>query len=264
MIALGVALSSAAHAGIDVAWPLSYAGKSTNEFMWDKQVARLIESRLPATLANDVLPSLGGPPDPVIVRDGRYGSVSACRPHDCDDKAFFWIDTRTGAGLGAHSGYRGFWIGSNAFSADAIPAPARQALLDWIAYDAIQPESVTYVDRDGHTTELDPARFAPPARFTPPADGPSFDCGAAKTAVEHAICANPAVARRDLELAKLVDRLRHGSGTTVAQDQLTRLQRAWLKERDRECTPATDVAACLAQAYQAQTVRLKNWVPSRP
>jgi uncharacterized protein YecT (DUF1311 family) len=263
LIALSLALSCSAYGSDELTWPLSYAGKSTNQFVWDKQVKHLIDSRLPSTLADDVLPSLGGPPDPVVVTAGRYVSVSACRPHDCGDKAFFWIDTHTGAGFGAHDGYRGFWIGSNAFAADRIPAPAMRALLNWLAYDAIQPASVTFVDRDGHATQLDPARFKPPARFAPPPGGPSFDCGAASTTVEHAICANPAVARRDLDLAQLVDGLRHSTATTLAWDELTRIQRAWLTERDRRCASASNIAGCLDQAYRAQTVRLENWMPGQ-
>jgi len=48
-----------------------------------------------------VLEGLGGPLDPVIVIDHRYVSASACVAHACMVKAFFWIDTRTGIGLGA-------------------------------------------------------------------------------------------------------------------------------------------------------------------
>ena len=122
LVALAVAASGLAHAA-DLSWPLSYAGKSTNEFILNKRANPLINTRLPSTLARDVTLSLDGPPDPVIVKDGRYVSVSACRPHDCGDKAFFWIDTRTGAGLGAIVGYRGFMIGSNAFPAANIRRP---------------------------------------------------------------------------------------------------------------------------------------------
>jgi hypothetical protein len=82
-------------------WVLSCEGKTTSEFIGDKRARQLVNTRVPRTLAHEVLEGLIGPPDPVFVTDLRYVSVSACIPHYCPMKAFFWIDTKTGIGLGA-------------------------------------------------------------------------------------------------------------------------------------------------------------------
>lgn len=262
LVALAVMASGLAQAD-DLSWPLAYAGKSTNDLVRDKRVGPLVNTRLPSSLAEDVVLSLGGPPDPVIVKEGRYVSASACRPHDCGDKAFFWIDTRTGAGLGAIVGYRGFMIGSNAIPAANIPAPAMQALLDWIRYADISPDTVTFVGRDGKTTELDAGRFTLRPDFVPPPSGPSFDCSVKLPPVRRTVCTHPALAQQDMGLAQLVDRLHHGVGTTIAQDELAQLQQAWMDQRDRTCAQAPDVAACLDEAYRKQYDRLENWIPTK-
>ena len=57
-------------------WLLGYQGKSTNEFIWDKRTGELVNTRVPPALSDEVLNALGGPPDPVVVVDGRYVSMS--------------------------------------------------------------------------------------------------------------------------------------------------------------------------------------------
>lgn len=258
------AAAGAAPASHPSAWVLAYAGKSTNSFIWDKRARALVQSRVPAALARDVLAGLGGPPGPVLVEAGRYMAASACVHHYCPDKGFFWIDSRTGAGLGAYFAEAGsvLRLGSNAVDAQRIPAPAQQALVAWLGEYGLRPETVSFVSRSGRATPLPPAPFVPRSYFQAPRGGPSFDCGKAATSVEQAICADAALSRQDLELARLVREVRHGHATLDARAELLALQRRWLRERDARCGQPAGQAACIGAQYRAQHERISNWVPS--
>ncbi len=258
---LALTLSTLAHA-TTIDWPLSYEGKSSNAFIWDNRAKPLIETRLPGKFSREVLSGLGGPPEPVFVVDKRYVSVSACEAHACPFKGFFWIDTQTGQGLGANIIDGELRLGSNSLSAQQIPAPARRALIDWMSANDVAPVSVEFFDRSGASTSMDAAQFKPTARFEPAADGPSYDCKAAATKVEKTICADAALARQDLALAKLVKELRQGYATIGDRDQLRDFQRKWLKERDATCALAADIGVCLSKQYQTQNDKLRNWIPA--
>ena len=149
------------------AWVLDYDGRSTNEIIWDKRIDRLIHTRVPADLSTSVLEALSGPPDPVVVAEHRYVSMSACAAHACLTKGFFWIDTQSGIGLGAVAEVWSFQphmlrLGSNALSGRQFPAPAIGALTDWMSGQRIRPAVVEFVGRDGKVVPLDPANFPVP------------------------------------------------------------------------------------------------------
>ena len=258
---LVLTLSTLAHAAT-VDWPLSYEGKSTNAFIWDKRAKPLIQGRIPAKLVKDVLAGLGGPPEPVFVVEKRYVSVSACEAHACPAKGFFWIDTQTGQGLGAEILDGALRLGSNALSSKQIPEQARRALIDWMSANDVAPVSADFIDRAGTSTSIDVAQFKAAAHFEPPADGPSYDCKAAATRVEKAVCADAALAKQDLALAKLLKEIRQGHDTIDARNQLRDFQRKWLKERDATCAPAADINSCLGKQYQSQNDRLMHWIPA--
>lgn len=243
------------------AWVLAYAGQSTNRFIWDPRAKRLVESRVPAALSREVLSGLGGPPDPVLVTQGRYLAASGCVAHSCPDKGFFWIDTRTGAGLGAYYGGGELRLGSNAIQAGRIPAAAQLAVTAWLRELELSPASVRFVSHTGEATTLPAAQFAPAARFRPTSAGPSFDCRKAATPVEKAVCASASLSKQDLELGMLVSEVRRGHATVAAREELRALQRRWLKERDARCASSADLEACLASQYRAQHDRIRNWVP---
>jgi uncharacterized protein YecT (DUF1311 family) len=244
-------------------WVLSYEGQSTNRFIDDKRTASLMREHVPAPLSRDVIGGLGGPPDPVFVTNHRYLRASACVPHDCGDKGFFWIDTQTGRGLGAHLAGDVLRLGSKDFAFEQLPGPARQALNDWLTEQQIQPSRVEFIQFDGQAVALAKTSFAPRPRYQPPADGPSFDCGKAATDIEKAICKDPSLAKSDLDMAELVHRIHQGHDTTGARKQLLDLQRAWLKARDAECRHAADLSGCLLGQYRSQYERLENWIPAR-
>lgn len=252
---------------LSVAWLLSYEGKSTNELVWDSRTHALVQTRVPAKLSRALIEALGGPPDPVFVRDGRYVSLSACAFHACGEKGFLWVDTRSGVGLGAVAQQwqhlpKTLILGSNAFAADAIPAAARTALLEWLSERDVQPASVTFVDRSGRETELEVARFTPPEKFQPPLSGPSFDCARAATRIETAICNDGSLSKADLELSRLYREIRHGHDTVGVWSELAEFERSWVRSRDAECGGRADVVPCLLQKYQQQHDALWNWLPS--
>jgi uncharacterized protein YecT (DUF1311 family) len=245
-------------------WVLGYQGKSTNEFSWDKRTAGLVNTRVPPALSDDVLTALGGPPDPVVVVDGRYVSMSACRPHSCTEKGFLWVDTKTGVGLGAYYVSDTLRLGSNGMSADHIPVQARQALVAWLTDHDLQTASAELIGRSAERVTLDATHFSAKEKFRAPPTGPAFDCRLAANDIEKTICSDAALSAQDMALNELYNTVRLGNSTTVARDQLRTLQRDWLKNRDRVCAAAGSVAACLKDQYAAQSDRLNNWVPTMP
>lgn len=245
------------------AWPLTYEGKSTNAMVQDARLKALVSARMPRALVDDLLGSLGGPPDPVVVADRRYVGMSACRPHACPEKGFLWVDTRSSAALGAHFLDGDLLLGSNGMTAQAMPPAAKRALIDWLSGQNLRTTSAAFVGRSGQRTVLAADDFTARDAFVPPSTGPSFDCRRAGSAVETAICGDKNLAARDLALNALYDEVRQGSDTVAARTQLRDLQRNWVKERDLDCTDAGRMAACLTAKYDAQRKRLENWVPAR-
>jgi uncharacterized protein YecT (DUF1311 family) len=245
------------------AWVLSYEGKSTNAFIWDKRANSLIRASLPTRLANDVMDGLGGPPDPVRVIEHRYVSVSACVAHACMMKGFFWIDAQSGAALGATVVDNALLVGSKNLAATALPAPARQALSAWLSDNDIEPSKLEFMNAGGATTRLAQSELNPARGFRPPLEGPSFDCTRAKTRIELTICNDPILSKQDLELAAEFRQLRHGFDTVSDQNALRAFQREWLKRRDVVCAGSAQVASCVAREYGQQQQRLRNWLPPR-
>jgi uncharacterized protein YecT (DUF1311 family) len=242
-------------------WLLSYKGKSTNDFARDQREAYLVRTRIPAKLSSDLLSALGGPPDPVFVVDQRYVSVSACVPHDCQEKGFLWMDTKTGISLGAYSAPDTLLLGSNEMSPDHIPSAARRALIDWLSEYDLRSASVAFIGSAGTRTALDPSTFKPRDKFQAPTNGPAFDCALASNQVEKTICHDAELSKLDLALTALVNEIRRATATTTAQEQLIALQRKWQKDRDVGCAVASEMSTCLKARYQAQHERLMNWVP---
>jgi uncharacterized protein YecT (DUF1311 family) len=252
-----------------IEWPLSYDGRSSNDFIGDNRARGLINSRVPAKLAHDVLEALTGPPDPVFIADHRYMAVSACVPHACFLKSFFWIDTRTGIGLAAQIS-KSFLIkepsvlrlGSNGLSGRHIPDKAMEALIDWITENDLHPSSVEFIDQRGASIGLATERFKSRGKFEPRQGGPGFDCSRTSEPIDKVICEDPALSQLDLDLSKLTEELRRGHSTTVARGQLAELQRNWVRTRNDACSTASAVKACLVEQYRAQQDRLNHWIPS--
>jgi uncharacterized protein YecT (DUF1311 family) len=249
-----------AHSVGTAGWLLNYRGKSTNQLILDGRTERLVQTRLPSALSEQVLLALGGPPDPVFVAQDRYVSMSACRPHSCTEKGFLWVDTQTGIGLGVYYVEGNLLLGSNGMSANTIPPAAKLALVAWLTEYELPTESVTFVGASSGRAALNPLEFTAREKFHAPS-GPAFDCSFASSKIETAICNDNDLRAQDLALSELYDRRRRGSSSTTEQDQLRDLQRNWLKERNQECSRADKMASCLKMKYGAQYDRLENWIP---
>jgi hypothetical protein len=242
-------------------WMLAYEDKTTNQLMWDQRTRSLIHSRVPRRLAEHLLAALGGPPEPVYIKDRRYVTMAACRPHSCDEKGFFWIDTRTGVGLGAYAVDGEVSLGSNGLRHQDIPAEARRALIQWFRDQGMEVNSIRFAGRGGGATMLDVAAYQPPPRFRPPLAGPAFDCARASGPVETAICADEELSALDLALSDTYQQVWKGSATSHARAQLQRLQLDWLKARGQDCA-GDALNACLKREYRAQQDRIRHWLPT--
>jgi uncharacterized protein len=102
---------------------------------------------------------------------------------------------------------------------------------------------------------------APPsiaAAPTPAGGGPSFDCKRAAAPIEQAICADPALAALDRQLAATYARVVAPTSHWSAGDKQTQraAQRAWRLARDT-CATADDVKHCVASAYQQRLAALQ-------
>jgi uncharacterized protein YecT (DUF1311 family) len=82
----------------------------------------------------------------------------------------------------------------------------------------------------------------------------SFDCAAASTPIEKAICSDIALARLDRDVAEAFVRGVRFATEDAAKEKLKGEQRAWLGQRDAACPSAA--VSCLRTAYQDRLAKL--------
>jgi uncharacterized protein YecT (DUF1311 family) len=88
----------------------------------------------------------------------------------------------------------------------------------------------------------------------------SFDCAAAKTAVEHVICSDMVLARLDRQASEgYLNRLKYETDAGK-RDGIRNEQRAWLTRRNNACAEQTGGAAatCLSGVYRERMAALKT------
>ena len=276
-IVLSVLVAGFAAAAVNSDWLLAYKDKSTNDVIWDKRTRGLINAVVPASLTNAVLDGLGGPPDPVLIDEDRFVTISACVAHYCLDKAFVWIDVKDNAGVAAtlsgatlltksrdvvsNYSHASLTVGSKAYSNEQIPANAVMALRAWLTEHDIDVVSVRFVGKDNSQIEMDPSRFARNVRFVPDSGSPSFDCKKASGRIEEAVCGDKVVSALDLDLSRYYSLVRSGLSTMNARRQLAEFQRNWLKKRNRACETAEALEKCLVDQYTSQRIALGNCIP---
>jgi uncharacterized protein YecT (DUF1311 family) len=87
---------------------------------------------------------------------------------------------------------------------------------------------------------------------------PSFDCAMAQTAIEHTICADVALARLDRDVSEEFQHRIMVDADKTFIERTKAEQRDWLAQRDRDCSQAAQIKACLTASYKA---RLKVLAP---
>jgi hypothetical protein len=153
-VLLSCIVSMPASAATNSPWPLEYRDWSTHDFVLDQRVLSLIRSKLHEPFAPLVMAALGWGFGPVNVLQNRFFSVSGCVPHRCSERGFFWLDTRTGAGLGAIivKGYPNN-VGELRLDSKVIrgelPEQARQSVVGWLDEQDIVATAVEFVDATG-------------------------------------------------------------------------------------------------------------------
>ncbi|UTY59911.1 hypothetical protein HPQ68_23620 [Massilia sp. erpn] len=241
-------------------WVLSYEGKSSNAFIWDKRAKELIKNSVPPKIADELLSALGGPPDPVVVLKRRYVSVSACVAHACMVKGLFWFDSQNGVGIGVYLDEDSLTLASSGLLPEEVPAVARKAITNWLSDVDVQPKQAHYLAPNGEVSPIAPTQFVRPTYRAKP-EGPSFDCRKAAISIERTICGDAQLAKQDLALATLFNEIRRGNDTVGGRDELRAFQLEWLKGRDATCSKAAATAACLGEQYRQQHDRLMHWTP---
>ena len=86
---------------------------------------------------------------------------------------------------------------------------------------------------------------------------PSFDCAKAATPIEHAICADAALARLDRQVAETYQTVLRNAYEPTAQEQVRQVQRAWVATRNKACATG-DIGPCLTKLYRARLAVLSK------
>lgn len=150
--------------------------------------------------------------------------------------AFYEAQTRAGRGAVALRRDQEAWLARRDACAGAAQGPAALADCIGCAYDE-------------RIAELEIVRTLPP---TAAPVSPSFNCRYARTAVEQAICSDPALAAKDRRMARLYERPGGSRFGPVEPSQT-----AWLSAPDacaRVAGPA--LHACIHEAYDARIAEL--------
>ena len=101
----------------------------------------------------------------------------------------------------------------------------------------------------------------PPSSPSLPVYATSFTCESGNTAVQNAVCTDPALAALDREMAASFRPLLRDADLFL-RDQLLASQRVWLADLPQHCQPSD--SACLAAAYRQRIAALQSWPSQRP
>jgi peptidoglycan-N-acetylglucosamine deacetylase len=86
----------------------------------------------------------------------------------------------------------------------------------------------------------------------------SFDCAKAASVIEHAICADAALARLDRQTAEAYQVALKNAYEPAAQEKVRQEQRDWIAKRNKACGGAAP-SACLSKFYTDRLAVLLKW-----
>ncbi len=145
-------------APVDFAWLRDVKTDPPEQVVLDPRFDRLLTAIVPdAKVDGEALRDLVKQnlylPETVRVVDRRYVVLAGCRPHDCENKGFAWIDTVGGKSLVAVNGL----IASTSLEPGAIPPEVWTGIAEVVGF--ADEQALTFVGRDGRTREIKaPAR----------------------------------------------------------------------------------------------------------
>ena len=110
------------------------------------------------------------------------------------------------------------------------------------------------------TARIPLAKLADVMRANPRTPVASFDCAAARSADEHAICSDLTLARLDRDVSDTWSRRVRNENDPTTKARLKTGQVAWLRNRGPACRAADGAAhvACLTRLYQARLKALED------
>lgn len=118
-------------------------------------------------------------------------------------------------------------------------------------------ERIECLESRGRTQPPNPTFQAP---IQSSSVSPSFDCRAARSSIERAICSDPELSELDARMGQAYqDAARLGVQTQV----LLNTQRQWIGQRDVACSSASGILfSCLAEMTRQRTSSLSDWANS--
>lgn len=124
------------------------------------------------------------------------------------------------------------------------------------AYEHAHQDGTMYRSMEALCRAEVASRFAAaPALADQPRPRASFDCAKAKTPLESAICADPALGRADLVLSRVYKQAM-GSLTPAERDALNADERKWMAKVVADCkiaaAPGRPALACARAAFEAR------------
>jgi hypothetical protein len=156
-------------------WVQTSKGKNTNSIIWELQKVNFLKSELPAfkedfgfkrknkksSLDEALMEVLGGPPDESVSRDESSIVLTACRPHSCDEKGFYWVNSKDKTSIMAiiHFVYQGkldkspqLFLASKNYKCGQYPDAANIQMNFWLKSKKVTPLKIRCL-YDGHVGE---------------------------------------------------------------------------------------------------------------
>jgi hypothetical protein len=239
-----------------------YAGRPATEALKDKRLRALMKAMTPRTeyhygrdmpLSYAIDMVLEGSKDPVVIRDGRYATVSGSNGPYLRGRGFLWFDLQAGTALG------GFYFQPvNGEPTPTFTVFSRQLRENSLAMSQLPPEFAGDVIQSATQAGVPPVE----ARYFIPQDGRKYVllhdedyCGHAEgqPAPPEAICGQLAAnaADADLHAAAFMAETHHAANATAWRLSPDLLK--WMDVRNNACAPGPEMWMCRVRMTRQRT-----------
>ncbi|MBN8536077.1 MAG: hypothetical protein J0M15_03400 [Deltaproteobacteria bacterium] len=160
-----ILFQSLSSAQISWEWVKSSKGKSTNSVIRELKKLNFLKAELPtfredfgfekrhkkSSLSDALLTVLGGPPDESISPNENSIVLTACRQHSCDEKGFYFADSKGKTSVMAiiHFIYEGkfdkapqLFLASKNFKCGEYPDLVKSQIKFWLESKKLNPEKI--------------------------------------------------------------------------------------------------------------------------